>query len=184
MERRLPNSSVVRYVITPTYCPSTFTRHTFPTLKMYSCTVLLIDVGSAVTRYGNTHQNYTDTSARVRGVYVESILVACTTRPRQCSNVRTTRTFESPNCCATTRTAPRLILSVGLTPHNCVTSHKKRSKTLTRMCWNNSQKHKRTRTNGSTLHDHPRMVTQHDHSRMVMTPMTRNLDHRPIHTKR
>ena len=75
-----------------------------------------------------------------------------------------------------------------------------KSKTL--MCWTNSQKHKRTGANGSTLldhprvmtqhdhprmmtqHDHPRMMTQHDHPRMVMMPMTRNLDHRPIHTKR
>ena len=33
---------------------------------------------------------------RIRGVCVESIRVACTTRTRQCSNGWTTRTFESP----------------------------------------------------------------------------------------
>lgn len=43
-----------------------------------------------------TRGRFTDTSARVRGPYVEYIRVACTT-------VWTMRKFESPNHCATTQ---------------------------------------------------------------------------------
>ena len=117
-EKTTVNSSVDHYIITPSHCTSTFTRHTFPISKMYACTVILIDVESVVTRCGNTHICCADTGARARGVCVESIQVACTIRPRQCSNVWTTRTFESPNLCGTTCTEPPLTLSVGLTPHN------------------------------------------------------------------
>ena len=66
-----------------------------------------------MTRYGKTHRSYVNTSARVRGVCVESILVACTIRLHQCSNGCTTRTSECPNRCSTIRTEPPLTLSVG-----------------------------------------------------------------------
>ena len=103
IEKRLSKSSVHRYVITPTRYTSIFTRHRFRTFKMYACTVTRIDAESVVTRCGNTcvRRVYQDTSAHVRGVYVESTRAACITRPRQCSNVWMTRTFESPNRCVT-----------------------------------------------------------------------------------
>ena len=59
----------------------------FPSSKMYACTVNRIDAGSAVTRCGKTHGRYVNTSARVRGMCVESILAACTIRLHQCSNI-------------------------------------------------------------------------------------------------
>ena len=71
----------------------------------------------SVTRYGNTHGRYVDTSARERGVCVESILVACTIRLHRCSNW-TTRTFVWLNRCATIRIEPPLTSSVGSTPNN------------------------------------------------------------------
>ena len=117
MESRLANSSVDRYVITPTQCTSIFTRHIFPLSRMYACTVTRIVVKSVVTRYGKMHIDSVATSASVRGVCVESILAVCTIRLHQCSNVWKMRTFESPNRCATIRTEPPLTLSVGLT-HN------------------------------------------------------------------
>ena len=40
---------------TPKQC--TFTRRIFPSSRMYACTVTRIDVGSVVTRYGNTHRS-------------------------------------------------------------------------------------------------------------------------------
>ena len=79
MERQLPNSSVDRYVSTLTHSTSIFTRHIFPSSRVYACTVTRTDVGSAVTRCGKTHGSYANTRARVRGMCVESILVACST---------------------------------------------------------------------------------------------------------
>ena len=90
----------------------------FPSSKMYACYVTCINVGSAATRYGNTHRNYVNTSARVRGVCVESILAACTIRLHQCSNVWTMTIFEWLNRCGTIRIEPPLTSSVGSTPNN------------------------------------------------------------------
>ena len=118
MERQLPNSSVDHYVNILTHSTSIFTRHIFPSFRMYACTVTRIDVGSAVTRCRKMHGSYVNTRARVRGVCVESILVACTIRLRRYSNDWTTRTFECPNRCGTIRTEPPLTLSVGSTPNN------------------------------------------------------------------
>ena len=80
MESQLPNSSFDSYVITLTHSTSTFTRHIFPSSNVYACTVTRIDVGSAVTRCGNTQRSYAITSARVRVVCIESILAVCTIR--------------------------------------------------------------------------------------------------------
>ena len=113
MVSRSPNWSVDRYANTPKQCISTFTRHIFHSSKIYACTATRIDVGSAVTRYGKTHGRYIDTSVRVRGVCVESILVACTIRLHRCSNVWTTRTFMWLNRCATIRIEPPLTSRVG-----------------------------------------------------------------------
>ena len=118
MERRLPNSSVDRYVITLTQCTSICMRRTFPTSKMYACSATRIDVERAVPPYGRAHGSCVDTSVRVRGVCVECILVACTIRLHQYSNVWTTPTFESLRRCGTIRTEPPLTLSVGSTPNN------------------------------------------------------------------
>ena len=118
MERQLPNSFVDRYVSTLTHSTSIFTRHIFPSSRMYTCTVARTDVGSAVPRCGKTHGSYANTRARVRGVCIESILVACTIRLHRCSNGWTTRTSEWPNRCGTIRTEPPLTLSVGSTPNN------------------------------------------------------------------
>ena len=113
-----PRKSVDRYAITPKQCISTFTRHIFLSSKMYACTATRIDDGSAVTRYGKMHGRYVDTSARVRGVCIESILAACTIRLHRYSNVWTTRTFVWLNRCATIRIEPPLTSSVGSTPNN------------------------------------------------------------------
>ena len=118
MESQLPNSSVDRYVSTLTHSTSIFTRHIFPSSRMYACTVTRIDVGSAVTRCGKTHGSYANTRARVREVCVESILVACTIRLHRYSNGWTTRTSEWPNRCGTIRTEPPSTLSVGSTPND------------------------------------------------------------------
>ena len=118
IERQLPNLSVDRYVSTLTHSTSIFTRHIFPSSRMYACTVTRIDVGSAVTRCGKTHGSYANTRARVREVCVESILVACTIRLHRYSNGWTTRTSEWPNRCGTIRTEPPSTLSVGSTPNN------------------------------------------------------------------
>ena len=89
----------------------------FPSSRMYACTVTRIDVGSAVTR-GHTHGSYANTRACVRGVCVESILVACTIQLHRCSNVWTKRTSECPIRCGSIRTEPPSTLSVGSTPNN------------------------------------------------------------------
>ena len=118
MVSRPPNWSVDRYAITPKQCISPFTTHIFHSSKMYACTATRIDVGSAVTRYGKMHGRYVDTSARVRGACVESILAACTIRLHQYSIVWTTRTFVWLNRCGTIRIEPPLTSSVGSTPNN------------------------------------------------------------------
>ena len=118
MISRPPNWSVDRYVRTPKQCISTFTRHIFHSSKMYACNATRIDVGSAVTRYRKTHGRDVDTSARVRGVCIESILVACTIRIHRCSNVWTKRTFVWLNRGATTRIEPPLTSTVVSTPNN------------------------------------------------------------------
>ena len=118
MERQLPNSFVDRYVSTLTHSTSIFTRHIFPSSRMYACTVTRIDIRSAVPRCGHTHGSYANTRVRVGGVCVDSILAACTIRLHRCSNGWTTRTSECPNRCGTIRTEPPLTLSVGLTPNN------------------------------------------------------------------
>ena len=118
MVSRPPNWSVDRYASTPKQCISTFTRHIFHLSKMSACTVTRIYVGSAVSRYGEMHGCYIDTSARAREVCIESILVACTIRLHRCSNVWTTRTFAWLNRCATTRIEPPLTSSVGSTQNN------------------------------------------------------------------
>ena len=118
MVSRPSNWSVDRYVTTPTQYISTFTRHIFPSYRMYACTLTRIDAGRAVTHYGIKHICYVGTSAHVREVCVESIPAACTIRLHQCSNVWTTRTFECPNRCSTIRTEPRLTLSFDSIPNN------------------------------------------------------------------
>ena len=116
MERQLPNSFVARYVSTLTHSTSIFTRHIIPSSRMYACTVTRTDVGSVVTRCGKTHGSYATTRARVRGVCIASILVACTIRLHRGSNGWTTRTSEWPNRYGTIRTEPPSTLSVGSTP--------------------------------------------------------------------
>ena len=105
--------SVDRYASTPKQCISTFTRHIFHSSKMYACTATRIDVGSLVTPYGKKRLCCAGMSARVRGVCIESILVACTIRLHRCSNVSTTRTFVWLNRCATIRIEPPLTSRVG-----------------------------------------------------------------------
>ena len=60
---------------------------------MYACIVTRTDVGN-VTRCGHTHGSYVSTRARVRVVYDESFLAACTIRLRRYSKDWTTRTSE------------------------------------------------------------------------------------------
>ena len=117
MERRPPNSSIDRCATNPRHCTLIFTIHNSLTFNMCACTITLIGVESVSSRYENAHPNYIYTSARVRRMYAESTRVARTTRFRKCLNVWKMRTFESPNRCATTRTAHRLTLSIGLTLH-------------------------------------------------------------------
>ena len=117
MESQLPNSFVDRYVSTQKHSTSIFTRHSIPSSRIDACTVTRTDVGSVVTRCGKMHGRYATTRARVRGVCVESILVACTIRLHRCSNDWTTRTSEWPKRCGTIRTEPPSTLSVGSTPN-------------------------------------------------------------------
>ena len=118
MVSRLPNWSFDRYASTPKQGISTFTGHIFYSSKMYACTATRIDVGSAVIRYGKKRLSCAGISAPVRGVCIESILVACTIRLYRCSNVWTTRTFVWLNHCTTTRIEPPLISGVGSTRNN------------------------------------------------------------------
>ena len=115
MESQLQNSFVARYVSTLTHSTSIFTGRIFPSSRIDASTVTRTDVGSAVTRCGKTHRVYATTRARVRGVCVESILVACTIRLHRCSNVWQTRTSEWPKRCSTIRNEPPS--SVGSTPN-------------------------------------------------------------------
>ena len=63
--------------------------------------------------YGKGRGYCKDTSAYARAVYAGSVREVCTTRSRRYSNIWTTKTPESPNRCAVTRTVPRLTLMPG-----------------------------------------------------------------------
>ena len=63
--------------------------------KTDACFVTRIDVGSVTSRYRNTNGAYRDTSVRIRGVYAQSIRVACTTR-RRYVGLATVSSIDSP----------------------------------------------------------------------------------------
>ena len=82
MEKRLPNSSADPCATSPIPSSRICSRRSFPTLKTDACLVTRFDVACVTSRCGKTNGAYRNTSVRIRGVYAQSIQVACTTRRR------------------------------------------------------------------------------------------------------